>query len=780
MATILITNNFNKKRKIKEIRETTPFKQIKFYSINELLNIYPYQYTNKTLEFICEEENVILDVAKIYLSTLTLYPVENLPTEKGIFLSNLKKKLLEKNLLTYNILLKEKLEKSQIQIENLYPSTTLKKIFNEFPNIEFIEEEKKNFIPQIYECQNIDEEITIIGEMICELINQGVNINQIYLKNITDEYIPSLKRIFKLLKIPLALKERTTLLEIPLVTKFLHLYEQEETLGIDYLNEQKKFPENQEIIKMIIETLNKYTDLKSKKMFIKKELSTKTKKEILKENAIHELNLKEEVNEEDYIFILGFNNNIPKTFKDEEYLTDKEKKYLGFSTAEEKNLEEKETLLKIMYGNKNTFITYKKEQNGKPCYPSPLLENGKIITNKQPTYTYSNEYNKLELASLLDDYNKYSTITPTLLKLNNSYSLPYQTYDEQFRKIPPQKIFDFIKNKLTLSYTSLDTFNKCSFAFFLNNIIKISPKEENFNLKLGNLYHKVLEQIHEEEFDFDYIYEHEIKENEWTCKELFFLKKLKEELRFVINTIKEQETFSSLTEIKTEVPIEIKIPSNLDITFKGKIDKLSYKKVNNQTVINITDYKTGSTAILPSYYPIGLNLQLPIYLYLATKIPNLENIVIGGFYLQKIILPKIKQNPEKNYEAEKKECLKLQGYSNPNKEILGLVDNSFSSSKIIAGLKEKKDGNFYQTSKILDEETLSTMKELIEKNINNCLKNIEEGNFLINPKIVDNKENASCPFCPYQDICFHSPKYNVYINTVKDFLKKEVPNGLDE
>ena len=73
--------------------------------------------------------------------------------------------------------------------------------------------------------------------------------------------------------------------------------------------------------------------------------------------------------------------------------------------------------------------------------------------------------------------------------------------------------------------------------------------------------------------------------------------------------------------------------------------------MDNQTVINITDYKTGDTTVNPAYYPIGLNLQLPTYLYLIKKINNLENIIIGGFYLQKILLPKIKYDPNKNYET---------------------------------------------------------------------------------------------------------------------------------
>ena len=780
MPKILITNTLDKNEAIKRVREDNPFEQIKFYTINELQKNYPYTYTTKTLEYICQKENVILDVAKIYLSTICIYPVENLNNEKGKFLTALKQDLLTQKLLLPNTLLKNFLKKSEIILENIHPTKQIQNLLKEFPNVSFCQNKTdEKFTPIVYECENIEEEITLIGEKIITLLHEGIDINHIYLKNVSDEYLNPLKRIFRLLNIPLYLKPRTTLLQIPLVSNFLNLYKNDEQQAYSYLEKMNEEKENQEIIALLINVINTYVDLKEKVMFITNDLSTRTIKSSFKENCVREKELKEKTNDQDYIFILGFNNNIPHTFKDEDYITDEEKKFLGYDTAEELNKIEKEEITNMIYHSKNTVITYKKNHAGKECYPSPLLEN--LEKKKEEIkLNVSHEYNKFLLASLLDEYVKYNTISPTLLNLLSTYSLPYQTYDEQFTGISKERLYTYLKNKLTLSYTSLDTFNKCSFEYFLNNILHLDPLEETFNIKIGNLFHKVLERIHEEEFDFDYIYEHEIKEEIWNEKEIFFLEKLKEDFKFVVTTIIEQEKYSSLKEIQTEVPVTIKIPSKLDVTFKGKIDKLSYAKVNKHTVINITDYKTGSTSVIPAYYPIGLNLQLPVYLYLASKMDNLDSIIIGGFYLQKILLPKIKYDAKKNYETQKKENLKLQGYSNPNKEILELVDNEYKNSHIIAGLKEKKDGDFYHTSKLLDEETVTKMSELIEKNITDCIKNIEEANFKINPKVVDNKENVSCKFCPYKDICYHTSKDITYVNSVKDFLKKEANHGLDE
>ena len=88
--------------------------------------------------------------------------------------------------------------------------------------------------------------------------------------------------------------------------------------------------------------------------------------------------------------------------------------------------------------------------------------------------------------------------------------------------------------------------------------------------------------------------------------------------------------------------------------------------------------------------------------------------------------------------------------------------------------------DFNKVKKLSKEQ--SDLKEIVNKydELCSCEKNIEEANFKINPKVVDNKENVSCKFCPYKDICYHTSKDITYVNSVKDFLKKEATHGLDE
>ena len=113
MQKIIITT---KEKKKKQLKEKNPFDNIKIMTLKELEAIYPYKYTEKTLDYIITNYHVLLDIAKIYLEQIIKYPVEKITGEKGEFLTKLKKELINQNLLEPNELLKEELKKKEILI----------------------------------------------------------------------------------------------------------------------------------------------------------------------------------------------------------------------------------------------------------------------------------------------------------------------------------------------------------------------------------------------------------------------------------------------------------------------------------------------------------------------------------------------------------------------------------------------------------------------------------------------------------------------------------------
>ena len=146
-------------------------------------------------------------------------------------------------------------------------------------------------------------------------------------------------------------------------------------------------------------------------------------------------------------------------------------------------------------------------------------------------------------------------------------------------------------------------------------------------------------------------------------------------------------------------------PSSIKVTFKGFIDKIKYSEFNGKTVVAIIDYKTGNPNLNINNIPYGLDMQLPVYIYLLKNSNDLNNVKIGGFYLQKILNNTIDRQERIN-------SLKLQGYSNSNENILEKVDSSYMDSKVIKSMKVSNNG-FYAYSKVISDENIDKLSNLV-------------------------------------------------------------------
>ena len=200
----------------------------------------------------------------------------------------------------------------------------------------------------------------------------------------------------------------------------------------------------------------------------------------------------------------------------------------------------------------------------------------------------------------------------------------------------------------------------------------------------------------------------------------------------------------------------------------GIIDKVMYKEEDNKILLAIIDYKTGNTDINLNNSVYGIDMQLPIYLYLANNIDNSKEKVIIGFYLQKLLHPPINKDYKKTSEEISQSNLKLTGYSIDNQKLLEEFDDSYTKSKVISGMSTNKDGSFSRYAKILSKDNIKDLKKQVEENITKAIQNIKNANFQINPKVID-KENKSCKYCEFYDICYKQNKDIIKLENQKLF-----------
>ncbi len=766
---IVILNDYAKKSFIKKIDKLI---NVKVITLSELKRKYYFDYDNKAIYFVSNKYNCIPEIAKIYIENI--YYLKDIDNEKINFLKDIKNDLDTNNLLTYNNLFKEFLKGKEIVLYNLkYTDKFYKNIFKEleeYSKVTIYNDEDNSIVKELYKANNSEEEIAFVCSKITKLIKSGVNINNIKLANVKSDYEFIIRKTFKLFNIPINLPSFETIKSTSLVIKFKELYNSDINETIEKLKEFINTKEENDIFKSIISIVNNYlwsNDFSLVKDMVFNDIDNiKTPREKLK-NAVEVIEFKKElVTDEDYVFLIGYNEGvIPANYKDEDYLSDSIKEKLGLSTSFELNENAMNETKDNIRNIKNLIVTYPSHNLSSEIYISSSYEKD-LFEEKELNISFneSNAYNKLKLVSEKDENSKFGTITDNLLKLSSHYKdMKYNSYDNKYKMIDKTKIKEFFKDGLTLSYTSINDYYMCSFRYYLDYVLKINKFEDTFEATVGSIFHKILSMCFDHDIDIIRTYETEIENSnyEFNESEKFFLSILKDELVLIIETIKNQLSYTQLTNSMYEKKIVIDVDKDLQIRFKGFVDKILYNEFNGKTVVAIIDYKTGNPNLNINNTIYGLEMQLPVYIYLIKN--EIKDVKIGGFYLQKIL--------NNTTDKEKRlDSLKLQGYTNSDLDYIDKVDSSFNDSKVIKSLRTSSKG-FYYYSKMINDEEIDTLYNVVDSKIKEASMSILDSKFDINPKEMNN-ENIGCSFCKYKDICFMKPKDAVTLKEVKNIFEE--------
>lgn len=758
---LIITDSVNKKELIKYLSDLDTLVNVKIITFNELITNYYFDYDEKALYFLINKYKVNVDIANIYINNM--YYVNSLSDDDKInYIYNLKQELLDLKLIKSNTYFKDYLRNKKIIIYNVdHIPNIAKRILDNYEYCS-INDTLNNYNHKIYEFNTLDDEVSYVASKCIELIKSGIDINNIYLTNLNDEYRLIIKRVFSLFNIPVNLNENYSIYSTKTCSRFLSLYNSNIENTLTSLKEQITKDEI-DIYNDILNICNKYVwcdDYLEVKSLIIRDLKNTNITLPINDNCIKESSICHNYKDNEYVFLLGFNQGIiPSIYKDEDYFNDSLKEYLGLETSIDNNEYEKDKIIKFVRNIKNLFITYKLKTLTDTFSISNVNEilNYEVIKNESVSLKYSNLYNKLLLSKDLDLFNKYGTIMDNLELLYSNYKdIDYRKYDNSFKGIDKSLLYKYLDNKLLLSYSSLDNYNRCGFRYYLNNVLKISIYEETFMQFIGNLFHFVLSKAFLKDFNYDQCFDSYVKDKVLSKKENFFLSKLKEELKFIIDTINEHNFHTKLTDELYEEKVYVNLDGNIKVTFMGIIDKLKYKKVDDKCVVAIIDYKTGNPNLNLNNVVYGIEMQLPIYIYLAKNHPMFDNIEVAGFYLQKILNNEIVADGKNTYENLKKKNLLLQGYSNDNEEILSYFDDSYTDSCVVKSLKTTQKG-FYSYSKVVNDITINKLVSLTEKKIKDSSDSILNADFNINPKRIG-YNNLGCEFCKFHDVCYMNEK----------------------
>lgn len=783
--TVLIMPNAIKENIIKNNKQLLNIKSI---TKDDLKRKILFDYDEKSIHFLMNKYHLKADVSKMYIENMFYIDDVTYNIPKLDKLAEMKKELINQHLLYFDELFLENLETKKIIV---YGYDYIDRFFNKlldvlrkYSSVEIIQiPNNLDFKSKVYEFNDIEDEIDFVAYSICNLIENGTDINHIKIANINEDYYLLLRRIMSFYNIPLCLNETKSIYGMDMVLSFLDIFRNCSnfemsltSLSQSYnLNDEYQLKIYNKIVGVCNELLWGENESNIIELLIYSFKHTYTSETKLS-NAVEVIDLKDNIfNEEDHIFVMNFNQgSMPIIHKNENYITDDLSLILGLNTTTETNKQELLICENIIKRLPNAVITYKLKTKSSPFYPSSLIETLGLSVEKNPKKdimtTYSDIQNELSLSKKLDKLIKYDELENNIDILYNNYkNIKYKTYNNQFTGINNNNLINHLKPRLSLSYSSIDDYFKCAFKYYINYVMKFREREDAFHLTIGNLFHYVLSYAFKPDFNFEDRWNEFLKGKELSSKEEFFLKKLKDELKFIIDVINGQNKLSTLSKAMYEEHIYVNIPHKIDVNFNGIVDKIMYK----DNLISIVDYKTGNTDINLNNVIHGLNMQLPIYLYLVKNSHKFSDPTFVGFYLQEILHNEIYNDNKKDYQTKKQEALRLKGYTLDQENIIEQFDSSYKDSRVIKSMKISNKG-FYAYSKILNQNQIDNLIALVDKKINEASTNILDGQFDINPKRLGGS-NVSCEFCEFRDMCYMKDSDVITLKEYKnyDFLGGE-------
>ena len=759
---LIICPNQTKTKILKELSQTKKLVNIKFMTKEEYKKIYYFSYDDKLLAYLIKKYNYNIDVARVYINNL--YVIDENKTYKSPklnFLKDLKKELIQEGLLIYNNTYKEYLKNKNIIVKNEY---NLEKYEEEMLGIKEEHVPEKTITAPVMECNTLEEEVNQVCLEIINLLKKGVDINKIYLTNVSSDYLYTIKSLFSFYHIPININFNYSIYSTKVVKDYLN------TKELDLENKDKK-----SINKKLINILSylSFLDENSKeyKILLTDKLKNTFTSPVNLKNAITIKDLyKESFNDDDYVFVLGFNQDeLPKMEKDIFYITDKEKDEVSLYKTDYLNKRNKNNLVYILSNIKNLYLSYKLTSPFKSYYKSSLITDLSlnIVKPKLDSYNSSNIYNELRLASYLDLYHLYGEKNKDLKKLYTHYQIPYKTYSNVFTGINNDEYLTNLPYPLKLSYTSLNTYSECKFKYYIRHVLKLEPYTDTFQTDIGSMYHYILSVYKKTNFNFEEEYQKYLEKRDLSLKEKLLLIRIKKDLLKLIDILNKQDLITGYNDAYYEKKIDIDLKKKVSVIFTGSIDKIMYYQNIEDTYFSIIDYKTGSidTHIEPMKY--GLHMQLPVYLYLIHYSKAIKSPIFTGIYYQNILF----NYPtwSKDIEKVKKDQYLLQGYSTDDISILSRFDSTYEKSEYIKSMSYNEEKGFgtYAAKKVLSNDTLYDLLAYTKNYISKETDNILSADFTINPKVYSNV-NISCAFCSFKDICYMKEKDLVYLEKQND------------
>lgn len=683
-----IISNYATKLELLKLKNTYPWLKTKILSDDEFISLFLGRVNEDTLIELINKYNFDLEHARIIYENLIFIKYSN-KTLKTKELSSYRKALINDQFIKIdsyasyafagkNILLSSYLKNHPVIMELL---SDVKVKIQVLPL-------DGSYSPKVVKYKTSIEEIYDVLNNISSLIAQGISVNDIKLVKPSSEYLSLIRHLAP--QFGLLFQNNP----LPLIT-----YPEIQDLFNALLSGQKTLKEitesNEENTSVFNAFLNMISVLDLDKIpessrleYLRYKLSTTTVN-LIENDGIEIIDeLPDFSVDEKHYFYLNFAQGVaPLIESSSRLLTSRECKELGVLTSADKAIINEEKLKTSIKNIQNLHLSFAEIFSNQKFEISPLVSslNLAVIRNEPPTIIYSSQYLNYIYGLSRDDFRNYNYLSEDLVRLHafnpnvNSYSM----FDYRFKGINYSH-----KLPLKLSFSSIDTYNKLPFDYFVQYLLGIKDDRPNFNLDYGNIIHQVFE--HSTDLtSFNYNFYYFLDQSNLSVKDRFFVEHTKpiieEAYKFYLDYVEVSKPSQILKEQKASIILSD------DISLVGKLDRIHlYDEGDNKEAV-IIDFKTGKINYNEKFFEDGLYLQLPIYGLLLKEDDYLKGHEVGALVLNSFKVGNYALQSEDVLKEEMRLSIRFKGIVNDNENVLKRIDPTYLSSEFYRGVKMTKD-----------------------------------------------------------------------------------------
>ncbi|MEG0614147.1 MAG: PD-(D/E)XK nuclease family protein [Oscillospiraceae bacterium] len=535
-----------------------------------------------------------------------------------------------------------------------------------------------------------------------------------------------------------------------------------------------------------------------------------------------------------YVFIIGVNDGVfPAAIHDSGLLSDRDKLALTecglpmTMTVRRKIAEEQFVAYSSLSKASNgLYLCYAlSNSEGGTSYPSYIIEQilemfsieilqrtnelGQIFyctTKKSSYYTFVQNYNKNDEQSA--SIRKYLEEDVTFN--NKIKSLDGINWGEDRNISDGNIVKKIFGEKLSVSASRFEDFNKCPFMFFCKKGLEIYPQKrvEIDPMQRGSVIHKCLCDVLSSFNKEDFLAAKSDALKAFISKSLkeYYVKNLGGDFgksdRFVnaynrlCDTIIEiilhiQEEFSQSEFVPSDFELKVStgvlddenLPKNAQkIEFFGIVDRVDSFEKNGKKYVRVIDYKSGDKKFDLKDTLYGINAQMLLYLFALTMSDGNKKydgaVPAGVLYMPAIDVKSELSRYAKTEEIEKSKNsdYKMNGIILNNFDVISAMEKE--EKGIFIPVKLKNNGDFDEKSCLISEIQLENLKKHISSLLTEMSDKLYAGK--VEPSPLNGGVSA-CQNCDYSSICGGKELNKERKYSADSEVKiKNILNGVDE